>query len=44
MVLDAGSLVEFDTPGALLRKKSGLFYNLVDESSDRDELFRLAGL
>jgi ABC-type multidrug transport system fused ATPase/permease subunit len=44
MVLDAGSLIEFDTPKALLSKKSGLFYHLVEESSDRDELYRLAGL
>jgi ABC-type multidrug transport system fused ATPase/permease subunit len=43
MVLDAGRLIEFDTPRELLFKKSGLFYNLVEESSDRDELYRLAG-
>jgi ABC-type multidrug transport system fused ATPase/permease subunit len=44
MVLDAGRLVEYDTPQNLLAKKSGLFYSLVEESSDKDELYRLAGM
>ncbi|KAF9013113.1 multidrug resistance-associated ABC transporter [Cyathus striatus] len=35
MVLDAGSLVEFDTPAALLRKEDGVFKRLVDNSGDR---------
>lgn len=44
MVLDAGRLEEFDTPRNLLSKKRGLFYSLVEESSDRDELYQLAGV
>ncbi len=44
MVLDAGKLAEYDSPQELLKKKSGLFWSLVEESSDREELYRLAGL
>lgn len=43
MVLDAGELVEFDSPNALLEKEDGYFRALVDESDDRDLLRNLAG-
>jgi len=42
MVLDAGKMVEFDSPQALLKKRSGLFFHLVEESSDKEELYALA--
>ena len=42
MVLEAGNIVEFDSPAALLRKESGSFKSLVDESGDRDALYALA--
>ena len=38
MVLDAGCLVEFDSPRRLLEKEGGLFKALVDESDDRQKL------
>jgi ABC-type multidrug transport system fused ATPase/permease subunit len=41
MVLDSGEMVEFDSPQALLDKKTGLFHRLVEESSDKEELYRL---
>jgi ABC-type multidrug transport system fused ATPase/permease subunit len=41
MVLDAGKLVEFDSPKNLLRK-DGLFKSLVDESADKDILYAMA--
>ena len=41
MVLDAGRLVEFDTPKALLQK-NGLLRALVDESADKDILHAMA--
>ncbi|KAF5370320.1 hypothetical protein D9758_006919 [Tetrapyrgos nigripes] len=44
MVLDAGSIVEFDAPKVLLENKSGLLRALVDESHDRDILLAMAGL
>ncbi|KZO90151.1 P-loop containing nucleoside triphosphate hydrolase protein [Calocera viscosa TUFC12733] len=42
MVLDAGKLIEFDTPVALLDRKDSLFRSLVEESGDRDELKTIA--
>jgi len=42
MVLDAGRVVEFDSPKALLHKKHGLFRGLVDESGDKDALRKMA--
>ena len=42
MVLDAGRIVEFDNPTALLRKDGGFFKSLVDESGDRDTLYVMA--
>ncbi|KAL0950659.1 hypothetical protein HGRIS_007445 [Hohenbuehelia grisea] len=41
MVLDAGRLVEFDTPQQLLEKENGMFRALVDESGDRDALIAM---
>ncbi|KAJ7105184.1 hypothetical protein C8R44DRAFT_858596 [Mycena epipterygia] len=43
MVLDAGSIVEFDSPKVLLEKTNGMFRALVDESPDRDVLYAMAG-
>ena len=40
MVLDAGRVVEFDSPGRVL-EKSGLFKALVVESSDKDALYAM---
>jgi hypothetical protein len=42
MVLDAGKLMEFDTPQNLLQKEGSLFRSLVDESGDKDELYAMA--
>ncbi|KIP05212.1 hypothetical protein PHLGIDRAFT_534838 [Phlebiopsis gigantea 11061_1 CR5-6] len=42
LVLDAGRLVEFDTPKALLKKEGSLLRALVDESADRDALYAMA--
>lgn len=42
MVLDAGKLVEFDTPHKLLKKESGFLRDLVNESEDREALIELA--
>ncbi|KAH8120523.1 hypothetical protein DFH11DRAFT_1560461 [Phellopilus nigrolimitatus] len=42
MVLDAGRLVEFDSPKKLLQTKGGLLKALVDESGDRDALYAMA--
>lgn len=44
MVLDSGKLVEFDTPQELLRREGGYFKALVDESSDRGDLYAAAGM
>ena len=41
LVLDAGRLVEFDAPSALLRRDGSLFRALVDESADRDALYAM---
>ncbi|KAJ7225905.1 P-loop containing nucleoside triphosphate hydrolase protein, partial [Mycena pura] len=42
MVLDAGRIVEFDTPKALLQKKNGKLRALVDESGDKRALYAMA--
>ena len=42
IVLDAGRLVEFDSPLRLLGKEGGLFKALVDESGDKETLYDLA--
>ncbi|KAI0633973.1 P-loop containing nucleoside triphosphate hydrolase protein [Trametes polyzona] len=42
MVLDAGSLVEFGRPAELLHKEESLFRALVEESSERNQLYATA--
>jgi len=42
MVLDAGRIVEFDTPKTLLQNKNGKLRALVDESGDKDALYKMA--
>ena len=42
MVIDAGRLVEFDDPVALLEKQEGIFYDLVKETGMHNELFQQA--
>lgn len=42
MVLDAGRLVEYDAPKALLKKEGSLLRALVDESADKDTLYAMA--
>ena len=44
MVLDAGKLVEFDTPATLLKKEGGFFKSLVDNSGDRATLYTMAAV
>ncbi|KAJ7814135.1 P-loop containing nucleoside triphosphate hydrolase protein [Mycena olivaceomarginata] len=43
MVLDAGRIVEFDTPKELLKNKHGKLRALVDESGDKHALYKMAG-
>ena len=43
LVLDSGRRVEFGSPKELLDKEGGYFKALVDESSDREELYVAAG-
>jgi len=40
MVLDAGRIVEFDAPSALL-KKGGAFKAMVDGSGDKEALYAM---
>lgn len=42
MVLDAGRIVEFDSPKNLLSKPEGKLRSLVDESPDKDILYDMA--
>ncbi|GJJ15091.1 hypothetical protein Clacol_009366 [Clathrus columnatus] len=42
IVLDAGNMVEFDSPANLLKKSDGYFKSLVDESGDREALYEMA--
>ena len=42
MVLDAGKLVEFDSPANLLENKEGYLKALVDGSGDKDELYAMS--
>ncbi|KAJ7785936.1 hypothetical protein B0H16DRAFT_1681200 [Mycena metata] len=44
MVLDAGRIVEFDTPKELLKNKKGMLRALVDESGDKHALYEMAGV
>jgi len=41
MVLDAGRIVEFDSPTELLKKEGGMFRALVNESEDKENLYAL---
>ncbi|KAF8610640.1 P-loop containing nucleoside triphosphate hydrolase protein [Ceratobasidium sp. AG-I] len=41
MVLEAGKIIEFDSPAALLQKENGAFKLLVDESTDKDALYAM---
>ncbi|KAI0803028.1 hypothetical protein BC629DRAFT_1491319 [Irpex lacteus] len=41
LVLDAGSVVEYDTPANLLRRETSIFKTLVHESRDRATLYSL---
>ncbi|KAJ7198849.1 P-loop containing nucleoside triphosphate hydrolase protein, partial [Mycena pura] len=42
MVLDAGRIVEFDSPKALLQNKNGMLCALVDESGNKEDLYKMA--
>ncbi|KAF7362328.1 Multidrug resistance-associated ABC transporter [Mycena venus] len=42
MVLDAGNLVEFDSPRALLKKENGYLRVLVEGSVDKETLYAMA--
>ncbi|EMD41580.1 hypothetical protein CERSUDRAFT_110129 [Gelatoporia subvermispora B] len=42
MVLDAGRIVEFDTPSALLENSKGMLRALVEESGDKEALLNMA--
>ncbi|KAJ3564973.1 hypothetical protein NP233_g7938 [Leucocoprinus birnbaumii] len=42
MVLDAGRIVEFDSPINLLRNENGLLHSLVEESGDKQHLYDMA--
>ncbi|KAG5636016.1 hypothetical protein H0H81_009366 [Sphagnurus paluster] len=42
MVLDAGRIVEFDSPKELLKLPHGNLRALVDESSDKELLYHMA--
>lgn len=44
MVLDAGRIVEFDSPQVLLKNEHGMFRALVDESGDKEALNRMANV
>jgi ABC-type multidrug transport system fused ATPase/permease subunit len=39
LVLNAGKLIEFDSPVNLLRREGGAFRSLVDGSGDKDALY-----
>ncbi|KAJ7156234.1 hypothetical protein C8R46DRAFT_429362 [Mycena filopes] len=41
MVLDAGRIVEFDSPKVLLQNGQGLLRALVDESGDKEALYKM---
>ncbi|KAL4243410.1 hypothetical protein ABKN59_001098 [Abortiporus biennis] len=44
IVLEAGEIVEFDSPSALLQIENGNLRRLVEESSDKELLMEMAGL
>ena len=39
MILDNGRIIEFDSPGSLIKKEGGLFKSLVDGSNDSSALY-----
>ncbi|KAJ7449230.1 hypothetical protein FB451DRAFT_754458 [Mycena latifolia] len=41
MVLDAGRIVEFDSPRELLKNEHGMLRALVDESGDKEALYKM---
>ncbi|KAF8218227.1 hypothetical protein K438DRAFT_1925383 [Mycena galopus ATCC 62051] len=41
MVLEAGRIVEFDSPKVLLKNEHGMLRALVDESEDKDALYKM---
>ena len=41
MVLDSGNMVEFGKPSELLKIKDGKLKALVDESGDKDTLYKM---
>jgi len=41
LVLDDGQIVEFDSPKRLMKKRRSLFKDLIDNSRDADELYRI---
>ena len=41
MVLDSGNIVEFGKPGELLKIEGGKLKALVDESGDKDGLYKM---
>ncbi|TFK76748.1 P-loop containing nucleoside triphosphate hydrolase protein [Pluteus cervinus] len=43
LVLNAGHIVEFDTPRNLLANEDGIFRKLVNESADKETLYVMAG-
>jgi ABC-type multidrug transport system fused ATPase/permease subunit len=42
MVLDAGKLIEFDSPKNLLQREDSFLRALVDESADKEALYAMA--
>ncbi|KAJ8473273.1 hypothetical protein ONZ51_g7973 [Trametes cubensis] len=42
MVLDAGHIVEYGKPGELLQKENGMLRGLVEESADKENLYKIA--
>ncbi|KAJ8082214.1 hypothetical protein PM082_008061 [Marasmius tenuissimus] len=42
LVLDEGSIAEFDSPRELLKVEGGKLRRLVDESGDKDHLYEMA--
>ncbi|CAE6396795.1 unnamed protein product [Rhizoctonia solani] len=42
LVLNAGRVVEFDTPANLLKKPDGVFHDMCKKSGDYDELLQMA--
>ena len=42
MVLDAGRIVEYESPKVLLEKEGGFLRSLVDESGDKNALYAMS--